>query len=86
MKGKLTVEQVAVKVGVSVNTVNNWYRWKMFEPEHEMAKLLPDFEQSGERQTRYWKKEDIKSLKEFQKKLPKGRNGILGKATQRYCK
>jgi predicted DNA-binding transcriptional regulator AlpA len=80
----LKVEEVALLVGSSVKTINNWYAWKKVEPEHELAKLLPDFIQTGSRKTRYWKQGDIWMLIKFKQSLPKGRNGVLGKVTQKY--
>lgn len=82
----LKVEEVAVTLGCAVNTINNWYMWKRVNPEHELAKLLPDYIQKGSRQTRYWKESDIWKLIEFRSKLPKGRNGVLGAITQKYLK
>jgi hypothetical protein len=82
----LKIEEVAVLIGCSVKTINNWYTWKRQNPEHEMAQLLPDFEQEAERQTRYWKQSDVWKMIEFQSKLPQGRKGILGSVTQKYYK
>ena len=39
----LTVAELAVAIGSSVPTISAWYRWKKENPEHEYAKLLPDF-------------------------------------------
>lgn len=80
----LRIEEVAMSVGVSVKTINNWYWFRMAHPEHKLAKLLPDYIQDGVRQTRFWKQSDIWKLLEFKTKLPKGRNGILGDITQKH--
>jgi predicted DNA-binding transcriptional regulator AlpA len=82
----LNAQEVAVTVGISVPTLNSWYKWRKLEPEHKMAELLPDYVQEGGRQTRYWKDTDIWKLIKFRQELPKGRNGILGKVTQQYVK
>lgn len=82
----LRVEEVALTVGVSVKTINNWYAFKKEQPNNEYSKLLPDFVQYGERQTRYWKSNDIYDLIKFKAAIPKGRNGILGCITQKYGK
>lgn len=79
----LKVEELALMIGVSVHTINNWYRWKAAHPENEMAKLLPDYFQDGARQTRYWKQSDVFSIIQFHKSVPKGRNGFLGDITQK---
>lgn len=80
------VTEVALIVNSSINSINNWYRFKKLNPDNEYAKLLPDFIQKGERRTRYWKQSDIDKLLEFKNKLPKGRNGILGSVTQKWNK
>lgn len=78
----LRVEEVALLVGVSVQTLNNWYRWKKLNPEHELAKKLPEFVQQGARQQRYWKTSCLWQITEFKNSIPHGRNGILGEVTQ----
>lgn len=82
----LRIEEVAVLVGVSTQTLNNWYRWKKLNPEHELAKLLPDYTQENERQVRFWKLSDVWKLKEFKTAKPNGCKGILGEITQKYLK
>jgi hypothetical protein len=83
----LRVEEVAVRIGSSLNTINNWYRFKRENPDDKYARLLPDFYQfEGPRQTRYWKESDIPRLLDFKTTIPKGCNGIMGSVTQRYYK
>ena len=82
----LTIEEVAVAVGVSVQTLNIWYRWKKQNPEHERAKLLPDFIQTKPRQLRFWEPQDVMKLIEFKNSVKVGRNGIMGSVTQKYVK
>lgn len=82
----LTLEQMAYELGVSFKTINNWYSYKKKNPESELASLLPDFIQSGARQTRYWKCEDIEAMRKFQAAIPKGRKGVMGNVTQCYIK
>jgi len=79
----LKIEEVALLVGSSAQTINNWYRWKRQNPDHPLATLLPDYYQDNPRQTRFWKKSDIWSLTEFKNSIPHGRNGILGDITQK---
>lgn len=71
---------------VSTNTIDYWYRFKRLHPENKYAKMLPDYEQEGNRQTRYWTISDVHKLKKFKKLLPRGRRGILTDVTQRYTK
>ena len=79
----LRIEEVALLVDSSTQTINNWYRWKRLHPEHHLAKMLPDYTQNGERQKRFWKKSDIWAITEFKNALPHGRNGVLGDVTQK---
>jgi len=83
---EIRIEELAVAVGVSVKTVNNWYAFKEAEPDHELAKLLPNFTQSHPRGTRSWKIGDIWRIKEFKSKIKTGRNGVMGAVTQKYKK
>lgn len=79
----LRIEEVALLVGVSSQTINNWYRWKKLHPDDDYAKILPEFEQTGPRQMRLWKKSDLWAFVEFKNVIPHGRNGVLGEVTQR---
>lgn len=84
---KLRIEEVAIFVGVSVNTVNSWYKFKKQNPNDEYAKLLPDYTQDGgDKSVRYWDETDIDKLLEFKSKRPTGRNGVMGVITQKYVK
>ena len=82
----LKIEEVAVTLGCSCKTINNWYAFKKLKPNDEYAKILPEYIQEGKRQTRYWKSSDIWKLIEFQNSIPQGRNGVLGCVTQKYYK
>lgn len=79
----LRIEEIALLIGSSTQTINNWYRWKAIHPEHPLAQKLPEYVQAGVRQTRYWKKADVWSLVEFKNAIPHGRSGILGEITQK---
>ena len=83
---KLNVEQVAMLVGVSAKTINNWYWYKRTNPMSEWAKMLPDYTQKHEKSTRYWTMDDIYKLIEFRNQIPHGRNGILGEVTQKWSR
>ena len=80
----LKLEEVAVIVGSSFKSINNWYWFKRENPDNEYAKMLPDYLQGGPRKTRYWKESDIWKLIEFKQSIPQGRNGIMGSVTQKY--
>ena len=82
----LNVSEVSLLVGASIQTITSWYKWKSLHPDHELAKLLPDYTRVGNRRTRYWKQADIWALTHFRENIPQGRNGIMGDVTQKYCK
>lgn len=82
----LKVEEVAVTIGSSVQSINNWYRFKKQNPDNEYAKLLPEYIQQSERMTRYWRDTDIWKLIEFKQSIPQGCKGIMGSVTQKYHK
>lgn len=82
----LNAQQTALLVGVSVSTLNCWYKWKKLNPNHELANYLPSYKQIGARQTRYWNADDVWILIRFRQSIPRGRHGILGAVTQKYVK
>lgn len=82
----LKVQEVAVAVDASVQTINGWYKWKNENADHELAKLLPDYVRQGNKRTRYWKQSDIWKLIQFKKSIPQGCRGVMGSVTQRYVK
>ncbi len=82
----LRLEELAVLIGVSGKTINNWYMFKKQFPDNEYAKILPEFIQQGMRQTRYWKESDVAKLLMFKRSIPIGRKGVMGEITQKYLK
>lgn len=78
MDNKIKIEELAMRIDSSTQTINNWYKWKRENPEHELAALLPDYIQEGARQTRYWDTKDIWKFIEFKTAIIHGRNGIMG--------
>ena len=82
----LRIEEVAVLCGVSVQTINNWYKFKRENPNNEYARLLPDYHTVGGREQRFWDKADMDAILNFKQKMPKGCKGVMGSVTQRYVK
>ena len=78
----MKIEEVALMIDSSVQTLNNWYRFKKIHPDSIYSEMLPDYIQEGNRKTRYWNREDIWKLIQFKNAIPHGRNGILGDITQ----
>lgn len=82
----LNVTQVSMLIGSSIQTISSWYRWRDLHPEHELARLIPDYTRIGNKRTRYWKQADVWSLLEFKKRIPQGRYGVMGDVTQCYVR
>ena len=80
----LTALEVCVLVKCSYNALNYWYRWKRENPDNEYAQLLPDYISMGDRQARYWRREDVEKIIRFRNSLPKGCSGVMGDITQKY--
>ena len=80
----LNVTEVCMYIGRSPHTINYWYKWKQENPNSELAKLLPDYIQDGNRQTRYWRREDLWRLIEFKQRVPQGRAGIMKQTIEAY--
>lgn len=81
----LKAQEVATAVGISIQAMTAWYRWKEENPNHELAQLLPEYTRlAGGRKTRFWRESEIWKLKEFKARRPEGRNGLMGKVTQKY--
>ena len=85
-KDLINIQEVSCCIGSSIQTVSSWYRWKVLNPDHELAQLLPDYVRIGNRNTRYWDRQDLWKLIAFKQAIPQGRNGIMGVVTQRYIK
>ena len=82
MKTLFTMDETAVAVGVTRQTVYNWYKFKEKEPNSDYVKFLPEPITIGRQ--KFWSKSDIDSLMRYKKALPKGRNGVMGRVTQCY--
>lgn len=84
--GLLKPSEVAYLIGISVETLDLWYKFKKENPDNEYAKILPDITYKEDGRLRYWKDDDVLRLAEFKASIPKGRNGVLGSVTRRYVK
>lgn len=82
---KLTANEVCYLAGISIYTLNNWYKFKELCPDDELAKRLPECEYVGVRK-RYWDESDVGKIIEFKASLPRGRGGRMASATQRYTR
>lgn len=79
MKG-LKIEEVAMRVGVSTQTLNRWYRFKKDNPKDEMSKLIPAYKKAKYPTgfVRIWQMDDVAKLIEFRAKIVPGRCGRMG--------
>lgn len=84
LNNKLNVSEVSVIIGVSIQTINMWYKFKKEYPNDELAKKLPEFERDGSKNTRYWNREDMWKFMDFKANITMGRYGTMGSVTQRY--
>ena len=77
----MKIEEVAMRIGVSVQTLNRWYQFKRKHPEDETAKLIPEYSMhtTSRGKTRNWTEDDVWKLIAFQKMITAGRNGKMGK-------
>ena len=83
MESRIKIEELAMRIDSSVQTINNWYKWKRENPDHELSALLPEYVQEGNRQTRYWNTADIWKFIEFKTAIVHGRNGIMGQSRRK---
>ena len=78
-----TICEVAVTLGVSVQTIARWYKFKQNNPDSELAKKLPDYSlvpnRRGTGRVRVWTENDIWKLVEFKTNIKSGRGGKMGK-------
>lgn len=81
--GRIKIEELAMRIDSSVQTINNWYKWKRENPDDALAQTLPEYTQEGNRQTRFWNTEDIWKFIEFKTAIVHGRNGVMGQSRKR---
>ena len=78
----LRIEQVAMILGVSVGTIERWYKFKKAHPDSEIAQEIPDYKvapTTGARRIRLWSQEAVYSLVQFKSERKLGRTGKMGK-------
>lgn len=84
---KISSMGVCKELNISYRTLERWYKWynSLSDVPKDVPKL-PMYEQAKPRGAKFWTSEDVEQLKEFKKWIPKGRNGIMGRVSQRYWK
>ena len=82
MANLLRIEEVAMILGVSVQTLERWYKFKKEHPESEVAQEIPNYIYGatvGSGKTRLWTQEAVFSLVQFKGERKLGRTGKMGK-------
>lgn len=82
----LTANQVCNEVGISIFTLNNWYRYKRENPNDDLARILPDYTKEFTTSPRQWRRADIKKLLKFKQTRNLGSKGQMAKTIQKYYK
>lgn len=88
MEERLTAQQVADALGITTKTLSFWYMYKRrcVDTKQEDIPKLPEYEQAYNRGARYWKKEDLDVLREFQENIKRGRYGVMRSVSIAYQK
>ena len=84
----MKIEEVAVRVGVSVQTLNRWYKYKKENPKSEVSKQIPAYtkKKTSSGFVRLWSDDDIWKLVQFKLNNKVGRTGRMGKYEGRGTK
>lgn len=80
MRHGMKIEEVALRLGVSVQTLNRWYAYKRKHPESEFAQKLPEYQvtRNSGGKVRLWTETDLWKLVQFKSGVKVGRNGKMG--------
>lgn len=78
---KMKIEQVAMRLGVSVQTLNRWYKYKKQNPEDTLAQGIPQYTliNTSRGRVRFWTEEDVWNLIKFKQSIVSGRAGKMGR-------
>lgn len=82
----ISATKVTQILDISAHTLNSWYQFytdDTLEKPEDMPNL-PDYIQERPRGPRFWRSEDVESLKKFKEWVPKGRGGVMGRINERY--
>ena len=79
----MKIEEVAMRLGVSVQTINRWYKFKKDNPKDAISKALPAYRKvkmnTAQGFIRIWTEDDFWQLVSFRKLVNSGRTGKMGK-------
>ena len=81
----LSISRVAMLMNVSTTTIQRWYRWweaPGFEKPSDLS--LPKYVHCDRRKTKFFLKEDIPALREFQRKLSTTHRGVMSEFNAAY--
>jgi transcriptional regulator with XRE-family HTH domain len=81
MTNMMKIEEVAMRLGVSTQTLNRWYKFKKNNPNSELAQNLPDYSlaTTPHGNVRLWDADSIWLLTKFKANVKQGRTGRMGK-------
>lgn len=80
------IAEVSVMTGMSIKSLETWYRFKKECPDNEYAKMLPEIIHTSNHRQRCWTLEGVQALREFKAKIPRGRKGVMADVTQKYLR
>lgn len=85
-KNFLTAREISFKLNVSVRTLSTWYQWytdpkSIIPPD---CPGLPKYTIQKSCNTRLWRVEDLQCIADFQKWIPHGRRGVMGKINRKF--
>ena len=80
----LNAFMVCTKLGVSTQTLSNWYRYQRSGVNKGDLPVLPAYHQDNIHAVRLWSLDDVDKLTDFKQKLGRGRGGKMGDWNARY--
>lgn len=85
MNEKFTAKEVCENLGITIWTLTNWYQWERISLTDGSLtdRVLPiaKREETEKGRPRYWSREQLAELQQFQKTVVRGRNGKMAKVT-----
>lgn len=85
----LTKIEICYLLGINPITLINWYRYIENTPPEEIPKDcpgLPPYKLKEDGKTKVWHGYALHQLYDFQKWIPRGRAGVMGKINEIYWK
>ena len=76
----MKAEEVAMRLGVSIQTLNRWYAYKRKNPDSDFAQKLPEYalNTTASGKVRLWTEDGLWQLLQFKCAVKVGRTGKMG--------